>query len=91
MGESPSSQRTIFIGNHSANSSPSSYTKSTNEYTWCYENLTSIYANNGTSVDECLPRLEIDDKPLIYRQQFEPTVYNQILILIKFYFLLSLF
>ena len=33
-----------------------------------------VHVNSGTSFDECLPRLEIDDKPLMYRQQFEPTV-----------------
>jgi len=70
-----SSQRTVFTGNNlSVNSSPNSYTKSSNEYTWCYESSTSIHTNSGTSFDECLPRLEIDEKPLIYRQQFKPTV-----------------
>ncbi|CAF2894408.1 unnamed protein product [Rotaria sp. Silwood2] len=67
MVESPSSQRTVFLGNHA----PMTYSRSTNEYTWCYESSTSIHANSGTSFDECLPQLEIDDKPLIYRQQFE--------------------
>jgi hypothetical protein len=68
MIESPSAQRTVFTGNsYSANSSPGSHTKSTNEYTWCYE-------DSASSSDERLPRLEIDDKPLIYRQQFVPTV-----------------
>ena len=70
MVESPSSQRLMSNGNQSA----SSYTKPTNDYTWCYENATAIHANNGTSIDEYLPQLEIDDKPLIYRQQFESTV-----------------
>jgi hypothetical protein len=75
MFESPSLQRTVLTGNNlSGNSSPSSYTKSPNEYTWCYENSNSIHTNSGNSFDECLPRLEIDDKPLIYRQQFEATV-----------------
>ncbi|CAF0933796.1 unnamed protein product [Adineta ricciae] len=69
MVESPSSHRTVFNG--SAMSIP--YTKSINDFTWCYEssNLNSI--STRTSVDECLPQLEIDDKPLIYRQQFEST------------------
>ena len=73
MVESPSSHRTVYNG--SAMSIP--YTKSINDFTWCYEssNLNSI--STRTSVDECLPQLEIDDKPLIYRQQFESTVCKQ--------------
>jgi hypothetical protein len=71
MVESPTSQRTVYTGNHPTNFS---YTKPTNDYTWCNESSTPIHINNGTSFDECLPRLEIDDKPLIYRQQFEPIV-----------------
>jgi hypothetical protein len=79
-----SSQRTVFTGNNlSANSPPNSYTKSSNEYTWCYESSASIHTNSGTSFDECLPRLEIDEKPLIYRQQFKPTVKKR-----KFLFLI---
>jgi len=75
MFESTSSQRTVLTGNNlSGNSSPGPHTKLPNEYTWCYENSNSIHTNSGTNFDECLPRLEIDDKPLIYRQQFEPTV-----------------
>jgi hypothetical protein len=75
MVESQSPQRSFFTGNNlSPNASPSSYTKPTNDYTWCYENSASIPTNSGIGFDECLPRLEIDDKPLIYRQQFEPTV-----------------
>ncbi|CAF0794556.1 unnamed protein product [Rotaria sordida] len=65
--ESPSSQRTVFIGNHT----PITYIKPTNEYAWCFESSTTIHGNSGTSIDECLPQLEIDDKPLIYRQQFQ--------------------
>jgi hypothetical protein len=70
MVESPSSHRTVFTGNHTT----IPYTKPTNEYVWCYENSNSMQVNNGTSFDECLPQLEIDDKPLIYRQQFESMV-----------------
>lgn len=71
MVESPSSQRAVLTSsNHSGSSTP----KLSNEYTWCYENSSTIQTNNETSSDQCLPRLEIDDKPLIYRQQFEPTV-----------------
>ncbi|CAF4518259.1 unnamed protein product, partial [Rotaria sp. Silwood2] len=74
MTESPSSQRTICTGNnHFGNSTSSAYTKSPNQYTWCYESSASISTNSGTSFDECLPHLETDDKPLIYREQFEPT------------------
>lgn len=73
MVESPSSQRTLLLGNnHSGSSTP----KLSNEFTWCYENLSPISLNNGTSFDQCLPKLEIDDKPLLYRQQFELTVQN---------------
>jgi len=44
MVESPSSQRTVIPGNnYSTNSLPGSYKKSTNEYTWCYENSASIH------------------------------------------------
>ncbi|CAF0813542.1 unnamed protein product [Rotaria sp. Silwood1] len=39
MVESPSSQRTVFLGNHAT----MTYSKPTNEYTWCYENSTSIH------------------------------------------------
>ncbi len=68
MFDSSSSQRPISPGyNHSTNSSPTSYT-------WCSESSASIPTNSATSLDECLPRLEIDDKPLVYRQQFEPIV-----------------
>jgi len=70
MVESPSSHRTVLTGNHTT----IPYTKPTNEYVWCYENSNSMQVNNGTSFDECLPQLEIDDKPLIYRQQFESMV-----------------
>jgi hypothetical protein len=69
MVDSPSSQRTVFNGNQTT----ISYNKPTNEYTWCYESSIPIHANSGTSFDECLPQLEIDDKPLIYRQQFAAT------------------
>ena len=71
MVESPSSQRTVFTGHHTT----TPYTKPTNEYVWCYEGSIPIHTNSGTSFDECLPQLEIDDKPLIYRQQFGTTVY----------------
>jgi len=75
MVESPSSPRRRFMGNNlSGNSSPSSYGKLSNEYTWCYESSAPIHTNSGANFDGCSPRLEIDDKPLIYRQQFEPTV-----------------
>jgi hypothetical protein len=67
MVESPSSQRILSNGNQST----ISYSKPINEYTWCYE---SSIPNNGTNLDEHLPQLEIDDKPLIYRQQFQATV-----------------
>lgn len=70
MVESPSSQRLMSNGNQSA----SSYTKPTNDYTWCYENSIPIHTNNATSIDEYLPQLEIDEKPLMYRQQFESAV-----------------
>lgn len=70
MVESPSSQRTVF-GNHTT----MAYNKPTNEYTWCYEKSTSINTNTGISFDECLPKLEVDDKPLTYRQHFETKVY----------------
>ncbi|CAF1101802.1 unnamed protein product [Rotaria sp. Silwood1] len=74
MVESPSTQRTVCTGNsHFGNSTSNLYTKPTNQYTWCYESSASIPTNSGTSFDECLPKLEIDDKPLIYREQFEPT------------------
>jgi hypothetical protein len=66
MVESPSSHRI----NSNGNQSTISYTKPINEYTWCYENSIPIHTN----IDECLPQLEIDDKPLIYRQQFQTTV-----------------
>ncbi|CAF1167389.1 unnamed protein product [Adineta ricciae] len=69
MVESPSSHRTVFNG--SAMSIP--YTKSINDFTWCYESSNMNSISTRTSVDECLPQLEIDDKPLIYRQQFEST------------------
>jgi RAP1 GTPase activating protein 1 len=65
MVESPSSHRI----NSNGNQSTISYTKPINEYTWCYENSIPIHTN----IDECLPQLEIDDKPLIYRQQFQTT------------------
>jgi hypothetical protein len=75
MAETSSAQRTVSAGSHYfTNTSAGLYTKSINEYTWCYENSVAMLANSGTGFDECLPRLEIDDKPLIYRQQFEPTV-----------------
>jgi len=68
MFDSLSSQRPMSPGNnHSTNSSPTSYT-------WCSESSASIPTNSATSFDECLPRLEIDDKPLMYRQQFESIV-----------------
>jgi len=70
MVDSPSSQRIVFNGNHST----IPYTKSTNDYTWCYESSFPIHTNSATSFDECLPQLEIDDKPLIYRQQFQSIV-----------------
>jgi hypothetical protein len=94
MVDSPSAQRTVFTGNSlSANSSPGSYTKSTNEYTWCYENSSSTSGNS--SDDECSPRLEIDDKPLIYRQEFVPTVNKNrcfvCLIIFNFLYLLGTF
>jgi len=71
MVESPSSQRIVSNGNHPT----IPYTKPTNEPTWCYESSIPIHTNSGTSFDECLPQLEIDDKPLIYRQQFGTIVY----------------
>ena len=70
MVESPSSQRFMSNGNQSAGP----YTKPTNDYTWCYENSIAVHANSGTASDEYLPQLEVDDKPLIYRQQFESIV-----------------
>jgi hypothetical protein len=75
MVDSPSSQRTVFNGNQTT----ISYNKPTNEYTWCYESSIPIHANSGTSFDECLPQLEIDDKPLIYRQQFAATVFRNLI------------
>ena len=54
--------------------SPSSETKSANQYRWCYENAASVHIASGTFFDKSLPQLEIDDKPLVYRQQFETTV-----------------
>jgi len=71
MVESPSSQRTVFNGHNTT----IPYTKPVNEYTWYYETSSPISGNTGTSLDECLPQLEIDDKPLTYRQQFQTTVY----------------
>ena len=67
MVESPSSQRINSNGNQSA----TSYAKPINEYTWCYE---SSIPNHTNDDDECLPQLEIDDKPLIYRQHFQAFV-----------------
>ncbi|CAF1628257.1 unnamed protein product [Rotaria magnacalcarata] len=67
MVESPSSHRTVFIGNHTT----MAYNKPSSEYTWCSERSNSMNANSGTSFDECLPQLEIDDKPMVYREQFE--------------------
>ncbi|CAF4467163.1 unnamed protein product [Rotaria socialis] len=67
MVESPSSHRTVFIGNHTT----MAYNKPSSEYTWCSERSTSMNTNGGTSFDECLPQLEIDDKPMIYREQFQ--------------------
>lgn len=69
MVESPS-QPTAFIGTHAT----TPYNKPTNECTWCYESSTPAYTNTDKSIDECLPQLEIDDKPLIYRQQFQAKV-----------------
>jgi hypothetical protein len=69
MIESPS-QRTVFTGHNTT----IPYSKSNNDYTWYSENSSPIHGNSGTSFDECLPQLEIDDKPLIYRQQFLTTV-----------------
>ncbi|CAF0877590.1 unnamed protein product [Adineta ricciae] len=51
------SQRTVNTGNN-----PTASTS--NSYSWCYE-------SSPTSPEECLSQLEIDNKPLIYRQQFE--------------------
>ncbi|UJR23704.1 hypothetical protein I4U23_026685 [Adineta vaga] len=63
MSDSTSLQRTITTGNnHIGNTSPS------NSYSWNYESSVTISTNND---DECLSGLEIDDKPLIYRQQFQ--------------------
>jgi hypothetical protein len=45
-----------------------------NEYTWYNESSSPIHGNGATSFDQCLPQLEIDDKPLIYRQHFGATV-----------------
>ncbi|CAF0742340.1 unnamed protein product [Rotaria sordida] len=74
MAESSSSQQIVYTGNnHFGNLASTSYTKLTNHYTWCYESSASIQTNSGTSFDECLPCLETDDKPLIYREQFEST------------------
>ncbi|CAF3107331.1 unnamed protein product [Rotaria socialis] len=67
MVESPSSHRTVFIGNHTT----MAYNKPSSEYTWCSERSTSMNTNGATSFDECLPQLEIDDKPMIYREQFQ--------------------
>lgn len=68
--ESPSSPRTGFLGNHQT----VQYTKSTNENAWCYEVSTAVHTNTGTSFDECLPQLEIDERPLTYRQHFQSHV-----------------
>jgi len=70
--DSPSSYRSVYSGHQTTIPSSTSYTKSTNDYQWSYENSIPQQINTGTSIDECLPRLEIDEKPLIYRQQFEP-------------------
>ena len=87
MVETPSAQRTVSAGsNYFTNSSSSFNTKPTNEYTWCYESIPGMPANNGIGFEEYLPRLEVDDKPLIYRQQFEPTVKNQTNALISLLF-----
>ncbi|CAF0746655.1 unnamed protein product [Adineta steineri] len=65
-------QRTVSMGtNHFTNSSASLNTKSPNEYAWCFESSLTTHATNDNNSDEYSPRLEIDDKPLIYRQQFE--------------------
>jgi len=91
MVESPSTRRTVSGGSsHFVHSLPGVHTKPTNEYSWCYENPAAMPTNSGTRVDECLPRLEIDDKPLIYRQQFEPTVKQKkiFLSLLVFFFVL---
>jgi len=77
MIESPSSDRTVFNGNQSTNTYQK--TSSSPEYTWCYESSIPNQMSNGTSFDECLPQLEIDDKPLTYRQQFEKLVRKEIL------------
>ncbi|CAF2127795.1 unnamed protein product [Rotaria magnacalcarata] len=70
--ESPATQRTVDTGNnHTGGVSPNSHTKLTNQYTWCYESSATIHINSAISFDECLPCLEIDDKPLIYREQFQ--------------------
>lgn len=81
MVESPSSQRIFSNGNHSN----ISYNKPSNDYTWSYESSVPIHTNSATSFDECLPQLEIDDKPLIYRQQFQITVYLKIIFFRLFY------
>ena len=74
MVESPSSQRITFNGTHQT----IPYSKPSNEFTWCYESPIPIHTNSATSFDQCLPQLEIDDKPLIYRQQFQSIVKTNI-------------
>jgi len=85
MVESPSSQRITFNGTHPT----IPYTKPSNEFTWCYESSIPIHTNSATSFDQCLPQLEIDDKPLIYRQQFQPIVYIKIKINIFYNLIVS--
>lgn len=71
----PTIQRTLSTeSNTQCPTSPSAYTKSTNQYTWCYENSITVNTNNGNNVEECVPRLEIDNTPLIYREQFMTSV-----------------
>ncbi|CAM2706512.1 unnamed protein product [Rotaria socialis] len=74
MMESPSTQRTVDTGNnHTGGVSPNSHKKLTNQYTWSCESSATVHINTAISFDECLPHLEIDDKPLIYREQFQST------------------
>ena len=48
--------------------------KVANDFTWCHETNSQEDFENETNLDEYEPKLETDDKPLIYRQQFLPTV-----------------
>lgn len=53
--------RTQFDLEHPSVQSP----RPSNEFTWCYE--TPLMTEND---DRLSPQLEIDEKPMVYRQQF---------------------